>query len=98
MCGHIRVLYKIESIRKDVGEIPDIWYIVMVEEEHCAARSLFGGMVQLALPPRFQDVSDFRPVPDNQEVCFQFVNEAWHLEIKSIMAFLSDHDHGILFY
>ncbi len=30
-------------------------------------RGLFGGAITLSLPQRFLDVSDFRPVPDNQE-------------------------------
>lgn len=32
------------------------------------SRDLFGGAVKLSLPSRLVDVSDFRPVPDNQEV------------------------------
>lgn len=31
-------------------------------------RQLFGGAVDLSLPARMVDVSDFRTVPDNQEV------------------------------
>jgi hypothetical protein len=31
-------------------------------------RALFGGALELALPARLVDVSDFRPVPDAQEV------------------------------
>ena len=31
-------------------------------------RPLFGGAAQIALPQRFADISDFRPIPDNQEV------------------------------
>lgn len=30
--------------------------------------SLFGGAIELRLSQCFEDVSDFRPVPDNQEV------------------------------
>jgi len=37
-------------------------------EEAIATRQLFGGAVAVALPDRLIDVSDFRPVPDNQEV------------------------------
>lgn len=29
---------------------------------------LFGGAAEIALPSRFTDVSNVRPVPDNQEV------------------------------
>lgn len=29
---------------------------------------LFGGMASMSLPPRMADVSDFRPVPDHQEI------------------------------
>ena len=31
-------------------------------------RQLFGGAVELSVPARMVDVSDFRTVPDNQEV------------------------------
>lgn len=41
----------------------------MVEApEELEARQLFGGMVSIQCPSRFVDVSDFRPVPDHQEV------------------------------
>eukprot|EP00271_Cylindrocystis_brebissonii_P006187 TRINITY_DN1882_c0_g1_i2.p1 TRINITY_DN1882_c0_g1~~TRINITY_DN1882_c0_g1_i2.p1 ORF type:complete len:206 (-),score=31.82 TRINITY_DN1882_c0_g1_i2:460-1077(-) len=36
--------------------------------EPCSVRPLFGGALQAAFPDRFQDVSQFRQVPDNQEV------------------------------
>lgn len=32
------------------------------------AKALFGGAISIMLPTRLADVSDFRPVPDNQEV------------------------------
>lgn len=31
-------------------------------------RTLFGSAIALALPARFEDVSDYRPVPNHQEV------------------------------
>lgn len=31
-------------------------------------RDLFGGAMTMKIPSRLTDVSDFRPVPDNQEV------------------------------
>lgn len=31
-------------------------------------RPLYGGAAQLGIPQRFADISDFRPVPDHQEV------------------------------
>ncbi|KAK9844581.1 hypothetical protein WJX74_004227 [Apatococcus lobatus] len=34
----------------------------------CPCRKLFGGAIESALPERFTDVSDLRPVPDNQEI------------------------------
>ena len=34
-------------------------------------RQLFGGAIDVQLPSRFQDVSEFRPVPDNQEASFR---------------------------
>ena len=39
-------------------------------QEELVARDLFGGALVMGMPGRFVDVSDFRPVPDNQEVCF----------------------------
>lgn len=36
--------------------------------EQMSQRPLFGGMASMAMPTRMQDVSDFRPVPDHQEV------------------------------
>ena len=47
-------------------------YVVAMQQESTEAlvpRSLFGGAITLSLPQRFLDVSDFRPVPDNQEAC-----------------------------
>ena len=38
------------------------------DEEELVARDLFGGALVMGMPTRFVDVSDFRPVPDNQEV------------------------------
>ena len=40
----------------------------MSNMEEIAERDLFGGAVVMACPARLTDVSDFRPVPDNQEV------------------------------
>ncbi|KAK9814741.1 hypothetical protein WJX72_010720 [[Myrmecia] bisecta] len=40
----------------------------MTANESLAQRDLFGGALKLSMPMRFVDVSDFRPVPDNQEV------------------------------
>lgn len=31
-------------------------------------RELYGGAVTMGIPDAFMDVSDFRPVPDHQEV------------------------------
>ena len=39
-------------------------------QEELAARNLFGGALVMGMPGRFVDVSDFRPVPDNQEVLY----------------------------
>ena len=33
-----------------------------------SVRDLYGGAMKIMLPPSYDDVSDFRPVPDNQEV------------------------------
>jgi hypothetical protein len=32
------------------------------------ASPLFGGAVEMAIPQRMVDISDFRQIPDNQEV------------------------------
>lgn len=37
-------------------------------EDQLSERKLFGGALLVDLPSRFEDVSKFRPVPDNQEV------------------------------
>ena len=39
-------------------------------DEQMIGRALFGGTVEMSLPQRFVDVSDYRPVPDHQEVSF----------------------------
>ncbi|GMH35502.1 hypothetical protein BSKO_03370 [Bryopsis sp. KO-2023] len=39
----------------DAGETPTV-------------RPLFGGAIEVSVPQRFIDVSDFRPVPDHQEI------------------------------
>lgn len=36
--------------------------------DQASRRPLFGGMASMTMPTRMQDVSDFRPVPDHQEV------------------------------
>ena len=38
-------------------------------------RLLFGSAIRVSIPSRFQDVSDFRPVPDHQEVILRLVIE-----------------------
>lgn len=42
------------------------------EGEPLSPHKLFGGAVHLSFPDRFGDVSDVRPVPDNQEVRRQY--------------------------
>lgn len=37
-------------------------------EEQLVARALYGGAIEMTIPMRFEDVSDFRPVPNHQEV------------------------------
>ena len=39
-----------------------------MESEVIPVRQLFGGAIDMCIPARLVDVSDFRPVPDNQEV------------------------------
>ena len=38
-------------------------------DEQLITRALYGGAIEMDIPKRLEDVSDFRPVPDNQEVC-----------------------------
>jgi hypothetical protein len=40
----------------------------MVTCEPTTSRALYGGAMSARLPDRYVDVSDFRPVPDNQEM------------------------------
>ena len=45
----------------------------MTVDDTLVQRPLYGAAAQLAFPQRFADISDFRPVPDHQEVgagCF----------------------------
>lgn len=42
--------------------------LVKKGREHMSERLLFGSAIRASIPSRFQDVSDFRPVPDHQEV------------------------------
>ena len=37
-------------------------------QEELVTRDLFGGALVMGMPARFMDISDFRPVPDSQEV------------------------------
>ena len=37
-------------------------------EGNLLERQLFGGAILMSVPQRLVDVSDFRPVPDNQEI------------------------------
>jgi hypothetical protein len=41
---------------------------MVTSAEELNRQPLFGGMAIIELPDRFGDVSDFRPVPDHQEV------------------------------
>ncbi len=40
----------------------------MVQVDTLVVHKLFGGAIELSFPERFVDVSDFRPIPDHQEV------------------------------
>lgn len=40
----------------------------MTVDDTLVQRPLYGGAAHLAFPHRFADISDFRPVPDHQEV------------------------------
>ena len=41
---------------------------MVVAAEELETRQLFGGMASMQCPARLVDISDFRPVPDHQEV------------------------------
>lgn len=52
------------------------------EESAESIRDLYGGALKIMLPPGYDDVSDFRPVPDNQEVfADRFSNDSIIIEI-----------------
>lgn len=40
----------------------------MASGQHLVRRQLFGGAIELTCPQEMLDISDFRPVPDHQEV------------------------------
>ena len=40
----------------------------MSKDDSLQQRELYGGAMSIALPQRFVDISDFRPIPDHQEV------------------------------
>ena len=40
----------------------------MTVDDTLVQRPLYGGAAQLSFPQRCVDISDFRPVPDHQEV------------------------------
>lgn len=42
--------------------------VAVMAEEPIVPRQLFGGAMSLAMPDRFDDISEHRQVPDNQEV------------------------------
>jgi hypothetical protein len=55
--------------------------------EPIVSRQLFGGAVELSMPDRFIDISEFRQIPDSQEV-FSDPNEDQSL----IVEFVEHHD------
>jgi Ran-interacting Mog1 protein len=55
--------------------------------ESIVTRQLFGGAVELSMPARMIDISDFRQIPDNQEV-YTDANEDQSL----IVEFVEHHD------
>ncbi len=57
-CKAHHVYQDLSALRDTMREDNDPWLV----------RQLFGGAVSLSVPARLVDVSDFRPVPDNQEV------------------------------
>lgn len=58
-------------------------------EDELKPRSLFGGAIELAIPERLTDVSDFRPVPDHQEV---FADGA---KDQSLVVEVVEHDYNV---
>jgi hypothetical protein len=55
--------------------------------EPMVLRQLFGGAVEMSIPDRFQDISEFRQIPDSQEV-FTDANE----DQSSIVEFVEHYD------
>ena len=46
-------------------------------------RTLFGGAVQMSFPARLVDISDFRPIPDSQEVSAERAAMTWMAIVES---------------
>jgi Ran-interacting Mog1 protein len=69
----------------------------MASKQHLVRRQLFGGAIELTCPQEMLDISDFRPVPDHQEVLLTHdVAEAMVLAEVTIFAklacVLTEHD------
>ncbi|KAL6076388.1 RAN guanine nucleotide release factor [Balamuthia mandrillaris] len=62
-------------------------------KEQFTARPLFGGAMTCVVPTRFVDVSDIRPVPDNQEVFTDVhTDQSLIIEILEYQSAVSDTD------
>ncbi|GBF95934.1 hypothetical protein Rsub_08057 [Raphidocelis subcapitata] len=67
--------------------------------EPLQTRSLFGGAMEMAMPARFLDVSDVRPVPDNQEVWSDpSSDQSVVVEILEHSAHVPDAEAGAFFF
>ena len=73
-------------------------FVRMLELE---TRRLFGGAIEIALPRRFLDVSEFRQVPDHQEV-FTLDGDgdalSFIFEIVELQSEVSDNDVATHFW
>uniref|UniRef100_A0A7N0RJV8 Ran guanine nucleotide release factor n=1 Tax=Kalanchoe fedtschenkoi TaxID=63787 RepID=A0A7N0RJV8_KALFE len=71
----------------------------MMPEEYSIERPLFGGSVSCSFPLRFQDVSNIREVPDNQEVYVDpSRDESLIIELLELKREVADGNSAIWFF
>lgn len=63
-----------------------------MREEQLVPRALFGGALEMDIPVRFEDISDFRPVPDHQEVRVCSCLAQHHFAVCTSSAYLAGLD------
>ena len=71
----------------------------MSADEALVPRQLYGGAAQLAFPQRFVDLSDFRPIPDHQEVFSDAaLDQSLVVEVVEHQTNLRDGDAAAFFF